>query len=324
MKDHNLGAMKVKPQVSKVAVIGTGVIGASWAAYFLSRGLQVSASDPAPGARDRLLTSVSHLWPTLQRTGLAEGADLGNLSFHDTLEEALRDVEFVQENGPERLDLKLDLFARIDAVLDPDVVIASSSSGLLMSSVQAACTRHPERVVLGHPFNPPHLIPLVEVIGGERTSAAAIASAMSFYRLIGKRPINPKKEVKGHIANRLQAALWREAFHLVAIGAASVADIDDAIAYGPGLRWAVLGPFMNLHFSGGDGGMRHVLDHLGGPIESWWEDLGSPSLTPELKTQIVDQMSAALAKIQEKDVMAARDELISNLIQAKTGVKVLP
>jgi len=309
--------------VRRVAVVGTGVIGASWAAYFLVQGLKVRATDPAPGACERLTEAVLRHWPTLVKSGLSEGASLDNLSFHDTLEAALAGVQFVQENGPERADLKLALFERMDAALEPEVIIASSSSGLLMSDVQAAC-RHPERVVLGHPFNPPHLIPLVEVIGGKRTSPETIQRTLDFYRAIGKRPINPKKEVKGHIANRLQAALWREAFHLVSIGAASVSDIDDAIAYGPGLRWAVMGPFANLHLSGGEGGMRHLLEHLGGPIENWWDDLGTPALTPELKQQVIDGIDAELMNRSDAQITVERDDLILAMLRAKAAASSIP
>ena len=309
--------------IRRVAVVGTGVIGASWAAYFLAQGLKVSATDPAQGACERLTEAVLQHWPTLVKSGLLEGASLDNLSFHGTLEAALEGVHFVQENGPERVDLKLALFERMDAALDQSVVIASSSSGLLMSDVQAAC-RHPERVVLGHPFNPPHLIPLVEVIGGKQTSPETIQRTLDFYRAIGKRPINPKKEVKGHIANRLQAALWREAFHLVAIGAASVSDIDDAIAYGPGLRWAVMGPFANLHLSGGEGGMRHLLEHLGGPIENWWDDLGTPALTPELKQQVIDGIDTELINRSDAQITTERDELILAMLRAKAAASSIP
>lgn len=309
--------------IERVAVVGTGVIGASWVAYFLAQGLKVSATDPLPEAHERLMSTVARHWPTLEKRGLAAGASLSNLTFHDDLEGALQSAQFVQENGPEREDLKLELFGRIDAVLAVEVVIASSSSGLLMSTVQAAC-RHPERVVLGHPFNPPHLIPLVEVIGGEQTSVAALERAMAFYRAIGKRPINPKKELKGHIANRLQAALWREAFHLVSIGAASVADIDDAIAYGPGLRWAVMGPFVNLHLSGGADGIQHTLDHLGPPMQSWWDDLGAPKLTPELTQQVVDGTKAELAGRLSASIEAERDGLILGLMKAKSAAKSIP
>ncbi len=224
----------------------------------------------------------------------------------------------MQENGPERMDFKIDLFRRMDAAAPPDTILASSSSGLAISGVQSGCA-HPQRVVLGHPFNPPHLIPLVEVIGGEQTSAEAIERTMAFYAAIGKRPIHVKREVKGHIANRLQAALWREAFHLVNEGVASVADIDTAIAHGPGLRWAVMGPFMNLHLSGGAGGIEHVLAHLGGPIEDWWKDLGAPSMTADLKQKVTRGRGRAnWAHARDRaDLEAARDTLLLNLIRAK-------
>ena len=305
-------------EIGRVAVVGTGVIGASWCAYFLAKGLHVSATDPAPDAEERLKDAISQHWPTLERIGLAADASQENLSFHRELNDALQGVHFVQENGPEREDLKLELFKAMDAAVPASVVIASSSSGLLMSRIQTACA-HPERIVLGHPFNPPHLIPLVEVIGGEQTSVAAIAEAMSFYRAIGKRPINPKREVKGHIANRLQAALWREAIHLVSIGAASVTDIDDAIAYGPGLRWAAFGPFLNLHLSGGRGGIGHLLDHLGGPIENWWDDLGDPRLTAELKARIAAGVSDELAGRSSASLESQRDALVLALLEAKAA-----
>ncbi|QGZ63347.1 3-hydroxyacyl-CoA dehydrogenase NAD-binding domain-containing protein [Paraburkholderia acidisoli] len=299
--------------IERVAVVGTGVIGMSWAALFLAKGLSVRATDPSPGAEARLRAAVAQHWPALERIGLAPGAAPERLHFSADLDDALEGAQFVQENGPEREDFKRELFARIDARLPPVVVIASSSSGLVMSRVQTSCA-HPERVVLGHPFNPPHLIPLVEVIGGERTSAQTIERAMAFYRAIGKRPIHGRKELKGHIANRLQAALWREAMHLVAIGAASVADVDDAIAYGPGLRWAACGPFANLHLSGGDGGIAHVLDHLGGPIESWWDDLGTPRMTDDLKRRIAEGMREALASRSSDALAEHRDAVVLGLL----------
>lgn len=302
--------------IEQVAVIGTGVIGASWAAYFVARGLRVNAWDPAPGARERLHEALEAHWPTLTRIGLSPGASRDALTFHDTLDAALAGADFVQESGPEREDLKQDLFRKMDAALPASVVIASSSSGLLMSRVQSVCA-HPERVVLGHPFNPPHLIPLVEVIGGERSSQAAIDTAMQFYRAIGKRAIHVKKEVKGHIANRLQAALWREAMHLVDTGVASVADIDDAIAYGPGLRWAAFGPFVNLHLSGGAGGIAHMLEHLGPPIESWWADLGAPVLTDDLKARIAAGVDDELAGRSNARLEAERDAVILGILARK-------
>lgn len=304
--------------VTRVAVVGTGVIGASWAAWFLAQGLDVDATDPSPGAEARLREAVAQHWPTLERFGLAQGASIERLRFHASLEDALRETDFVQENGPERMDFKIDLFRRMDAAAPPHAILASSSSGLTVSGMQSGCA-HPERVVLGHPFNPPHLIPLVEVIGGERTSADAVERAMAFYAAIGKRPIHVKREVKGHIANRLQAALWREAFHLVEQGVASVADIDTAISQGPGLRWAVMGPFMNLHLSGGAGGIAHVLAHLGGPIEDWWKDLGSPLMTQELKQKVAEGVAAELGRRHESELERTRDTLLLNLIRAKSA-----
>ncbi|MDM0075390.1 3-hydroxyacyl-CoA dehydrogenase NAD-binding domain-containing protein [Variovorax sp. J2P1-59] len=304
------------PVVKRVAVVATGVIGASWAAYFLARGLDVDATDPSPGAEARLRAAVAQHWPTMERFGLAEGASVERLRFHERLEDAVAGADFVQENGPERIDIKIDLFRRMDAAASPRTLLASSSSGLAITGVQSEC-RHPERVVLGHPFNPPHLIPLVEVVGGEHTSADAIERTMAFYSAIGKRPIHVKREVKGHIANRLQAALWREAFHLVDQGVASVADIDTAIAHGPGLRWAVMGPFMNLHLSGGAGGIAHLLDHLGGPIEDWWHDLGAPAMTAGLKQQVAEGVAEELGTRRTSDLEATRDTLLLNLIREK-------
>lgn len=308
--------------VRRVAVVGTGVIGASWTAYFLAQGLDVNATDPSPGAEERLRQAVAQHWPTLERFGLAAGASVDRLRFHDSLEDAVSVADFVQENGPERMDFKIELFRRMDAAAPPDAILASSSSGLAISGVQSGCA-HPQRVVLGHPFNPPHLIPLVEVIGGERTSADTIERTMAFYAAIGKRPIHVKREVKGHIANRLQAALWREAFHLVEQGVASVADIDTAIAHGPGLRWAVMGPFMNLHLSGGAGGIAHVLAHLGGPIEDWWQDLGAPSMTPALQAQVSEGVAQELGARRTAELEAARDTLLLNLIRAKADTGTL-
>jgi len=309
--------------ITCIGVIGTGVIGASWAAYFLARGFDVSACDPMPGAEDKLRAAVRAHWPILARMGLADGAAPERLRFSSDLATALAGVDFVQENGPEREDLKLALFRDMDALLPAHVILASSSSGLLMSRVQEACS-HPQRVVLGHPFNPPHMIPLVEVIGGALTSPETVERAMAFYAAIGKRPIHVRKEVPGHIANRLQAALWREAFHLVEQGVATVADVDTAIAYGPGLRWALMGPFMNLHLSGGEGGIRHMLDHLGAPIESWWADLGTPAITEALKQQLAAGVEAALAGRDSAQLAPARDALLAGLIEAKAGTDKLP
>jgi carnitine 3-dehydrogenase len=290
-----------------VAVVGTGVIGASWAALFLADGLDVVATDPAPGAEDRLRADVA-----------ATGLDArGRLSFVDDVAEAVTGADFVQENGPERIEVKHDLFAAMDAVARPDVVLASSSSGLLPSAIATACTAHPERVLVGHPFNPPHLLPLVEVVPGERTGEEAVERTMAFYTGLGKKPIRLRHELPGHVANRLQAALWREAYSLVDRGVATVADIDSAIANGPGLRWALLGPFAVQHLSGGPGGIAHVLEHLGPPTEAWWRDMGDPSLTPELVDKIVAGVDAELDGTDPAELVARRDAALRALLASK-------
>lgn len=211
--------------IERVAVIGTGTIGASWVALFLAQGLEVVAYDPAPDAEGLLRQRVEAIWPVLSRIGPVASSPFDRLTFVETPGRAAAGSQFVQENGPEREDLKCVLFRELDAAAPAETVIASSTSGLLMSRLQEACA-HPERCVIGHPFNPPHLVPLVEVVGGGRTSQKTIDQAMAFYAAVGKRPIHIRKEVKGHVANRLQAALWREAVHLVSEGVASVADID--------------------------------------------------------------------------------------------------
>ncbi len=293
--------------IKTVAVVGTGVIGASWAALFLAHGLDVVATDPAPGAEERLRADVA-------ATGIAAP---DRLTFVADVAEAVADADFVQENGPEREDVKHAVFAALDAAARPDVVLASSSSGMLPSAIAKACAAHPERVLVGHPFNPPHLLPLVEVVPGEKTGEAAVDQAMAFYTALGKKPIRLRHELPGHVANRLQAALWREAYSLVDRGVATVADIDTAISNGPGLRWAVLGPFAGQHLSGGPGGIAHVLEHLGPPTEAWWRDMGDPSLTPELVDKIVAGVDEELGAIEPAELVARRDAVLRTLLASK-------
>lgn len=299
--------------ITRVAVVGAGTIGASWAAYFLARGCEVTVTDPFRTA-DSIRHTVSGLWPILERAGLAPGAALERMRVAPDPGTAVEGADFVQESGPEDEPAKIDLFALLDAAAPVTTVIASSSSGLLMSRIQSRC-KHPDRCVIGHPFNPPHLMPLVEVVGGERTGAAAIAKTMAFYRSIGKHPIHIHKELRGHIANRLQAALWREAIHLLDIGAASVADIDAAVAFGPGLRWAFMGPSLTFHLAGGDGGMQHFLDHLGDPVQSWFDDLGAPSLTPEVRRKLVAGVADATGGRAPADIAHERDAYLVEILK---------
>lgn len=312
------------PPISTIAVIGTGVIGASWAAQFLAAGFDVVATDPQAGAADRLRAAIAEHWPVLQRIGLAPGAALERLTFVDDAAVAVAHADFIQENGPEREDVKAALFAVLDEASRPDVVIASSSSGLPPSTIQAACRLHPERVLVGHPFNPPHLVPLVEVVGGIATSEAVIDTAMAFYAGIGKRPIRVRKELPGHITNRMQAALWREAYWLVEQGAATVADIDTAISSGPGLRWALLGPFVTQAMSGGEGGLAHVLEHLGPPMVEWWDTFETPVLTDDLKQKLVAGVDDELADIDRVEMVRERDALLEQLLAGKAMTRNLP
>ncbi|MCD0451646.1 3-hydroxyacyl-CoA dehydrogenase NAD-binding domain-containing protein [Actinocorallia sp. API 0066] len=322
----------------RVAVVGTGVIGASWTALFLAHGHHVTATDPSPDAEAALRAAVTAHWPGLvgatasgteARDERVRGADgslgeaLGRLAFTGDPAEAVAGAEFVQENGPEREAVKDALFAVLDAAAPAGTVLASSSSGLTPSRIQRACGRHPERVLVGHPFNPPHLVPLVEVVPGARTGEDAVRAAIAFYTALGRRPVRVRRELPGHLANRLQAALWREAYALVASGAASVADLDAVIAHGPGLRWALLGPFANQHLSGGSGGIAHVLEHLGPPMEEWWADLGAPRLTPDLVEAVVAGVAEEFAGTDPADVVADRDRLLQLLVAAKAATTTL-
>ncbi len=307
-----------------VAVVGTGVIGAAWAALFLAKGHDVVAHDPAPGAEERLRDAVARAWPTLTRLGLADGASRDRLRFAGTVADAVASAGFVQESGPEVFEVKSALIAELDAHAPAGAVIASSSSGLMPTRLQEMAPRHPERVLIGHPFNPAYLIPLVEVVPGRRSAAAAIDAAVGFYRALGKRPIVVRHEVPGHVANRLQVALWREAYSLVERGVASVADIDAAISNGPGLRWALLGPLANQHLSGGPGGMAHTLEHLGPPAQAWMDDLGAPQLTDELAALLVDGVDDELAGIDQDAMVAERDALLVQLLEHKRRTNALP
>lgn len=273
--------------VQRIAIVGTGVIGASWASQYLARGFDVVATDPAPNAEDNLRKYVDGAWPHLVAIGLSPGASKDRLSFTTDMREGLATADFVQENGPERPDFKIKLFADIDDATPVDSIIASSSSGIIPSVMQSQCA-HPERVLVGHPFNPPHIIPLVEVVGGKKTAPEAIDRAMAFYTSIGKKAIRLNQEIPGHAANRLQTALYREVMYLIEQGILNVADADDAVSWGPGLRWGVMGPSLQWHLGGGAGGIAHFMDHLMDPMAASFARLGDPHVTPELKKTITE------------------------------------
>jgi carnitine 3-dehydrogenase len=306
--------MAPRLEIEKVCLVGGGVIGGGWAARCLARGLEVVASDPAPGAEARLREAVANAWPAVAKLGLAPAADPAKLRFEPDLEAAVAEADFIQESAPEREDLKRALHAQIDAAARPQVIIASSSSGLLPSRIQADC-KHPERVVIGHPFNPVYLLPLVEVLGGDKTGEAAIEGAMAFYRAIGMRPLRVRREVPGYISDRLQEAIWREALHMVADGTASTDEIDDAIIYGPGLRWALMGPCLTFHLAGGDAGMTHMLEQFGPALKLPWTRLEAPELTEDLTRRMVEGTRKQAGTATVKELERLRDDCLIGIMQ---------
>ena len=306
-------------EIRNVAIVGTGVIGASWAAYYLSRGFNVVATDPAPNAEANLRKYVDAAWTTLSKNGMAPSASRDRLTFEPKMAQALAKANFVQENGPERPDFKTKLFSEMDDATPPDSILASSSSGITMDVIQSACKR-PERCVIGHPFNPPHVIPLVEVVGGAKTSPQTIEKAMAFYSSIGKRPIRLFKALPGHVANRLQAALYKEVLYLIQQGVLSVADADVAVSYGPGPRWGVMGPSLQWHLGGGPGGIQHFMEHIMGPMETWMKVLGTPNITPELKQTVAEAVMQIAGNRSVEQLAAEENEIVTGLLSSRAKV----
>jgi 3-hydroxyacyl-CoA dehydrogenase len=312
--------MSQSKPIRRVAIIGTGVIGASWTSLFLAHGLDVVATDVAPGADAALKRFVATAWPALQRLGLAPGASQDRLSFTPVLTDAVKDADLVQENGPEKIEFKKTLYRQLDELLHPNVIIASSSSGLTMSEIQSACKMHPERCVIGHPFNPPHLVPLVEIVGGAKTTEATIQRAAEFYTSIGQRTVRVNKEMPGHVANRLQAALAREVYYLVAEGVVSAADVDTALCWGPGLRWGIMGNMMLNHLGGGKGGIEHFFQQFSGPMTAWWKTLGSPVLTADVQKKLIDSVHAEVGSRTVEELEAERDQVLLGLLEIRNKV----
>lgn len=292
----------------RVAVVGCGTVGASWAALFLAHGLDVAAIDPASGAEERLFRAVGRAMTELVALGKT---GQGQLTFHRALAEGLDGADFIQESTSEDEDLKRRLLAKIDTVAPPDVLIANSTSSLLLSRLVADCA-HPRRHVVAHPFNPPHLVPLVEIVASD---PAAATRAANFYKRLGRHPVVLHREMPGHIANRLASALWREAVYLVAEGIADVADIDAAVCQGPGMRWAVMGPFMIYHLGGGEGGIARYLAHLGYSQERRWESLGTPRLDAATRDKIVKGVLAETSGRSVPELEDARNRALIGLLE---------
>ena len=313
--------MSSHKSIQRIAIVGTGVIGASWAAYYLSRGFDVVATDPAPNAEEALRKYVAEAWGLLAQYGLATNASMDRLEFTSSMQEALREADFVQENGPERPDFKIKLFADMDDATPPDSIIASSSSGLTMDVIQSGCKR-PERCVIGHPFNPPHVIPLVEIVGGAKTSEETIQRTMEFYTSIGKKAIRLHKALPGHVANRFQAALYKEVLYLVQQGVLSVEDADIAICYGPGLRWGVMGPSLQWHLGGGPGGIHHYMEHLMPPLTALIGSLAAPDVTDVLKQTVVDGVLREVGERTVDQLANQENEVLLGLLalRSKAGL----
>ncbi|HEX6716829.1 MAG TPA: 3-hydroxyacyl-CoA dehydrogenase NAD-binding domain-containing protein, partial [Pyrinomonadaceae bacterium] len=315
--------MSFDKPIRRIAIVGTGVIGASWAAQYLARGFDVVATDPAPNAEANLRKYVDEAWPALTTVGLSPGASRDRLSFTTDMKEALSQADFVQENGPERVDFKIKLFADMDDATPVDSIIASSSSGITPSVMQTNA-KHPERILIGHPFNPPHIIPLVEVVGGTKTSPSAIQRAIAFYASIGKKPILLNKELPGHVGNRLQAALYKEVMYLIEQGVLSVSDADDAVSYGPGLRWGVMGPSLQWHLGGGPGGINHFIEHLMPGLVGMIKTLETPEVNDELKQKIIDGVQKMAGGRSVDELAQAENEELLGLLKVRAKKESAP
>ena len=296
-------------ELQNTAVLGAGVIGASWTALFLASGRNVAVFDTMAVAEKSTRDYVEMAWPALRELGLIKSGAPGKLSFHKSAAEAVRDADFIQENVPERIEIKKALFAEIEPHLKLGAIVASSASGLTLTEMQAGW-RNPSRFVLGHPFNPPHLIPLVEVLANERTDADVLELAERFYADVGKVTIRVRKEVPGHVANRLQAALWREALHLVKSGVATVKDVDTAVWAGPGLRWAAMGPTTLFHLAAGPGGIAEFCERYSASFNRWWDDLGDLQMDEALAKQLSDGLADQFGAETPAELSAKRDALI--------------
>jgi carnitine 3-dehydrogenase len=302
-------------KIKTIGVIGTGVIGTGWVARFLSNGYQVKVWDPAEGSYTKLFSNIERLWPTLVKSGLSKSASLGNMVQADSLEAACDGVELVQENVPEDLEIKKTTHKAIDDAASITTIVSSSSSGLLPSDIQKIYA-HPERMLIAHPFNPVYLLPLVELVPGKATSQATLDRARSFYAGLKMHPLVVRKEIEGYLSDRLQEALWREILHLVNDDIATTGELDDAIIYGPGLRWAMMGTCLTFHLAGGDNGMAHMLEQFGPALKLPWTHLEAPELTDELIEKMVDGTQAQANGRSVAELEQLRDSCLIEVMAA--------
>jgi len=302
------------PKKKIVSIVGTGVIGAGWAARFLANGYIVKAYDPNKQSLNQLKINVKIAFKSLKKVGLNKKTSLSNLKIYTELSKALEETTFVQENAPENEKIKKDILQKVDLLVNKNVVIASSSSGLLPSNIQLKCKR-PERVLIGHPFNPVYLLPLVEIVGGKKTKPKFLKIAKDFYENVGMKPLIVKKEIEGYISDRLQEALWRESLHIIKDGIATTQEIDDAIVYGPGLRWSFMGVCLTFHLAGGEMGMKHMLEQFGPALKLPWTKLKAPSLTPKLRKIMITGTKKQANKFSIKDLEKQRDIFLIEIMK---------
>ncbi|MCT1904885.1 3-hydroxyacyl-CoA dehydrogenase NAD-binding domain-containing protein [Oceanobacillus sojae] len=297
-----------------MAVLGTGVIGNGWIARFLASGHKVNAFDPAPGGKEKTEKMIDEIWTTLEEFGISDEAAKENLSFYDSLEEAVKEADLIQENVPEQEVLKKKVLAQVDAAAKPTAIIASSTSGYMPSVLQEDCVHHPERVIVAHPFNPVYLIPLVEIAGGKQTERSYMEKAEKMYESMNMKPLVMKGEIDGHIGDRLMEAIWREGLHIVNDGVATTEEVDKAIVYGPGLRWALMGPFLTLHLAGGKDGMKHMLEQFGPALKLPWTRLVAPELTEELSEKVISGTAQQSGDVPIEDLEHRRDRFLIKLM----------
>ena len=302
------------PKKKIVSIVGTGVIGAGWAARFLANGYIVKAYDPKKQSLNQLKINVKIAFKSLKKVGLNKKASLSNLKIYTELSKALEETTFVQENAPENEKIKKDILQKVDLLVNKNVIIASSSSGLLPSKIQLKCL-HPERVLIGHPFNPVYLLPLVEIVGGKKTKPKFLKLAKTFYENVGMKPLMVKKEIEGYVSDRLQEALWRESLHIIKDGIATTQEIDDAIVYGPGLRWSFMGVCLTFHLAGGEMGMKHMLEQFGPALKLPWTKLKAPSLTSKLKKLMITGTKKQADKFSIKDLEEQRDIFLIEIMK---------
>ncbi|MEY3446595.1 MAG: hypothetical protein RIR45_1350 [Pseudomonadota bacterium] len=307
--------------IKTFAALGTGVIGSGWIARALANGMDVIAWDPAPNAEANLRERIAKCWPALEKNGLKAGASPTRLRFVSTIEACVADADFIQESAPETLQLKIDLHAQVSAAARPDVLIGSSTSGLLPTEFYAQA-KHPERCLVGHPFNPVYLLPLVEVVGSKSTSPEAIAAAIGIYKAMGMKPLHVRKEVPGFIADRLLEAQWRESLHLINEGIATTGEIDDAIRYGAGIRWSFMGSFLIYTLAGGDAGMRHFMSQFGPALKLPWTKLVAPELTDALIEDVVDGTKVQLGTHSIAEMERYRDDCLMAVQEAVRATKI--